>query len=117
MSITGLAARPGTEVDPMCSIDRARPESWPLLARRGAASPDYSQRPGVRSVAPPHRPSRPRRSWAGVGAVPSADLLQAAPLWPLDIPLMRTTIPIKTINRRSGYLSAAARALLILLTE
>jgi hypothetical protein len=46
-----------------------------------------------------------------------ADLLQAAPLWPLDIPLMRTTIPIKAIHRRNGYLSAAARALLILLTE
>jgi hypothetical protein len=35
----------------------------------------------------------------------------------LDIPSMRTTIPITAIHRRNGYVSAAAKSLLILLTE
>jgi hypothetical protein len=34
----------------------------------------------------------------------------------LDIPAMRTTIPITAIHRRTGYLSPAAKALLALLT-
>jgi hypothetical protein len=35
----------------------------------------------------------------------------------LDIPSMRTTIPITAIHRRNGYVSSAAKALLKLLTE
>jgi hypothetical protein len=34
----------------------------------------------------------------------------------LDVPAMRTTIPIVAVHRRNGYLSPAARALLALLT-
>jgi hypothetical protein len=35
----------------------------------------------------------------------------------LDIPPMRTTIPIVAIHRRNGYLSSAAKLLLALLTK
>jgi DNA-binding transcriptional LysR family regulator len=44
------------------------------------------------------------------------DELRRGALVALDIPLMRTTIPIVAVHRRNGYLSAAAKMLLTLLT-
>ena len=34
----------------------------------------------------------------------------------LDVPSMQTTIPITAVHRRNGYLSAASKALLAVLT-
>ena len=45
------------------------------------------------------------------------DELRQGTLVALDVPAMRTTIPITAIHRRNGYLSAAAKALLALLTR
>ena len=44
------------------------------------------------------------------------DELRQGVLVALDIPPMQTTIPITAVHRRNGYLSAAAKALLVLLT-
>jgi DNA-binding transcriptional LysR family regulator len=56
----------------------------------------------------------------GLALVPESSVrseLQQGSLVALDIPLMCTTIPITAIHRRNGYLSAAARTLLRLLTD
>jgi DNA-binding transcriptional LysR family regulator len=55
----------------------------------------------------------------GLALVPQSsvrDELRQNLLVALDIPLMQATIPITAIHRRNGYLSAAAKALLVLLT-
>jgi DNA-binding transcriptional LysR family regulator len=55
----------------------------------------------------------------GLALVPESsvrDELRQRLLVTLDIPAMRTTIPITALHRRNGYLSPAARALLGLLT-
>jgi DNA-binding transcriptional LysR family regulator len=55
----------------------------------------------------------------GLALVPESsvrDELRRATLVTLDIPAMRPMIPISAIHRRKGYLSAAAKALLALLT-
>jgi DNA-binding transcriptional LysR family regulator len=55
----------------------------------------------------------------GLALVPESSVreeLRRGALVALDIPLMRTTIPIVALHRRSGYLSAAAKMLLTLLT-
>ncbi len=55
----------------------------------------------------------------GLALVPESsvrDELRQGTLLVLDIPPMRTTIPITAIHRRNGYLSAAAKTLLALLT-
>lgn len=55
----------------------------------------------------------------GLALVPESsvrDELRQGALVRLDIPKMRTTIPISAIHRRNGYLSSAAKALLTLLT-
>ncbi|HUN44095.1 MAG TPA: LysR family transcriptional regulator [Acetobacteraceae bacterium] len=55
----------------------------------------------------------------GLALVPESsvrDELRHGALVALDIPLMQTTIPITAIHRRKGYLSAAAKLLLALLT-
>lgn len=56
----------------------------------------------------------------GLALVPESsvrDELRQGSLVKLDIPAMRTTIPITAIHRRNGYLSPAAKALLTLLTR
>jgi DNA-binding transcriptional LysR family regulator len=56
----------------------------------------------------------------GLALVPESsvrDELRQGALVALDIPSMRTTIPITAIHRRNGYLSSAAKALLSLLTR
>ena len=56
----------------------------------------------------------------GLALVPESsvrDELRQGTLVALDIPAMRTTIPITAIHRRNGYLSPAAKALLALLTR
>jgi DNA-binding transcriptional LysR family regulator len=56
----------------------------------------------------------------GLALVPESsvpDELRRGELMALDIPLMQTTIPITAIHRRNGYLSAAAKTLLALLTN
>jgi DNA-binding transcriptional LysR family regulator len=56
----------------------------------------------------------------GLALVPESsvrDELRRGALVVLDIPAMRTTIPITAIYRRNGYLSAAAKTLLALLTK
>ncbi|HEX4095350.1 MAG TPA: substrate-binding domain-containing protein, partial [Caulobacteraceae bacterium] len=56
----------------------------------------------------------------GLTLVPESsvrDELRQGTLVAFDIPSMRTTIPITAIHRRNGYLSAAAKTLLKLLTE
>lgn len=56
----------------------------------------------------------------GLALVPESsvrDELRQGALVALDVPAMRTTIPITAIHRRTGYLSPAARALLALLTR
>jgi DNA-binding transcriptional LysR family regulator len=56
----------------------------------------------------------------GLALVPESsvrDELRRGALVALDIPSMRTTIPITAIHRRNGYVSSAAKALLKLLTE
>jgi DNA-binding transcriptional LysR family regulator len=56
----------------------------------------------------------------GLALVPESSVryeLDQGALVALDIPSMRTTIPITAIHRRNGYLSSAAKALLKLLTE
>jgi len=56
----------------------------------------------------------------GLALVPESsvrDELHRGALVALDIPSMRTTIPIAAIHRRNGYLSSAAKALLSLLTR
>jgi DNA-binding transcriptional LysR family regulator len=45
------------------------------------------------------------------------DELRRGLLVTLDVPAMRTVIPIVAIHRRNGYLSPAAAALLALLTR
>jgi DNA-binding transcriptional LysR family regulator len=55
----------------------------------------------------------------GLALVPESsvrDELRQGALVALDIPAMRTSIPIAAIHRRNGYLSPAAMALLGLLT-
>jgi DNA-binding transcriptional LysR family regulator len=55
----------------------------------------------------------------GLALVPESsvrDELHQGALVALDIPSMQTTIPITAVHRRNGYLSAAAKALLALLT-
>jgi DNA-binding transcriptional LysR family regulator len=55
----------------------------------------------------------------GLALVPESsvrDELHQGSLVALDIPPMRTTMPITAIHRRTGYLSTAAKALLSLLT-
>jgi DNA-binding transcriptional LysR family regulator len=55
----------------------------------------------------------------GLALVPESSVrveLRQGSLVALDIPPMRTTIPITALYRRTGYLSAAAKALLSLLT-
>jgi DNA-binding transcriptional LysR family regulator len=55
----------------------------------------------------------------GLALVPESSVreeLRQGVLVALDIPLMQTTIPITAVYRRNGYLSAAAKALLALLT-
>ncbi|HXP77430.1 MAG TPA: LysR family transcriptional regulator [Stellaceae bacterium] len=55
----------------------------------------------------------------GLALVPESsvrDELRQGALVALDIPAMRTTIPISAVHRRNGYLSPAAKALLALLT-
>jgi hypothetical protein len=54
----------------------------------------------------------------GLALVPESsvrDELRQGTLVTLDVPPMRTTIPITAIHRRTGYLSAAAEALLAIL--
>ena len=56
----------------------------------------------------------------GLALVPESsvrDELRQGALVALDIPSIRTTIPITAIHRRNGYLSPAAKALLRILTE
>ena len=56
----------------------------------------------------------------GLALVPESsvrDELRQGALIALDIQAMRTSIPIAAIHRRNGYLSAAAKALLALLTH
>ena len=56
----------------------------------------------------------------GLALVPESsvrDELRQGSLVKLDVPAMRTTIPITAIHRRNGYLSPAARALLKILTR
>ena len=56
----------------------------------------------------------------GLALVPESsvrDELRQGALVALDIPAMRTTIPITALHRRNGYVSAAAKALLKLLTK
>lgn len=56
----------------------------------------------------------------GLALVPESsvrDELRQGALVALDVPAMRTTIPITAIHRRTGYLSPAAKALLALLTR
>jgi DNA-binding transcriptional LysR family regulator len=56
----------------------------------------------------------------GLALVPESsvrDELRQGTLVALNIPSMRTSIPIIAIHRRNGYLSAAAKTLLKLLTE
>ena len=56
----------------------------------------------------------------GLALVPESsvrDELRQGALVALDVPAMRTTIPIIAIHRRNGYLSPAAKALLALLTS
>lgn len=56
----------------------------------------------------------------GLALVPESsvrDELRQGALVGLDIPAMRTSIPITALHRRSGYLSPAAKALLALLTS
>jgi DNA-binding transcriptional LysR family regulator len=55
----------------------------------------------------------------GLALVPASsvrDELRRGQLVALDVPAMRTTIPIVAVHRRNGYLSPAATALLELLT-
>lgn len=55
----------------------------------------------------------------GLALVPESsvrDELRQGLLLALDVPAMRTTIPIIALHRRNGYLSPAAKALLALLT-
>jgi DNA-binding transcriptional LysR family regulator len=55
----------------------------------------------------------------GLALVPESsvrDELRQGVLVALDVPSMQTTIPITAVHRRNGYLSAAAKALLALLT-
>jgi DNA-binding transcriptional LysR family regulator len=55
----------------------------------------------------------------GLALVPESsvcDELRQGVLVALDVPTMRATIPITAIHRRNGYLTAAAKALLRLLT-
>ena len=56
----------------------------------------------------------------GLALVPESsvrDELREGTLVALDIPSMRTTIPITVIHRRNGYLSSVAKTLLRLLTR
>jgi DNA-binding transcriptional LysR family regulator len=56
----------------------------------------------------------------GLALVPESsvrDELRQGALLALDVPAMRTTIPITAIYRRAGYLSPAAKALLSSLTQ
>jgi DNA-binding transcriptional LysR family regulator len=56
----------------------------------------------------------------GLALVPESsvrDELRQGALVALDIPAMRTSIPITAIHRRTGYLSPAAKGLLALLTS
>ena len=56
----------------------------------------------------------------GLALVPESsvrDELKQGTLVVLDIPAMRTHIPITALHRRTGYLSPAAKALLALLTD
>ena len=56
----------------------------------------------------------------GLALVPESsvrDELRQGTLVALDIPAMRTTIPITALHRRNGYLSPAAQALLALLAR
>ena len=56
----------------------------------------------------------------GLALVPESsvrDELRRGVLVALDVPAMRTVIPIVAVHRRNGYLSPAARALLGLLTS
>src|SRR5215472_10908820 len=56
----------------------------------------------------------------GLALVPESsvrDELRRRVLVALDIPPMRTTIPIVAVHRRNGYLSSAAKLLLALLTK
>jgi DNA-binding transcriptional LysR family regulator len=56
----------------------------------------------------------------GLALVPESsvrDELKQGTLVVLDIPAMRTRIPITALHRRNGYLSPAAKALLALLTD
>jgi DNA-binding transcriptional LysR family regulator len=56
----------------------------------------------------------------GLALVPESsvrDELRQGALVSLDIPSIRTTIPITAIHRRNGYLSPAAKALLKILTK
>ena len=56
----------------------------------------------------------------GLALVPESSVhneLRQGVLVALDIPPMQTTIPITAIHRRNGYLSAAAKELLALLTK
>jgi DNA-binding transcriptional LysR family regulator len=56
----------------------------------------------------------------GLALVPESsvrDELRHGVLIALEVPMMRTRIPITAVHRRNGYLNAAARALLSLLTE
>jgi len=55
----------------------------------------------------------------GLALVPESSVreeLRQGVLVALDIPAMQTTVPITAIHRRNGYLSAAAKGLLVLLT-
>ncbi len=56
----------------------------------------------------------------GLALVPESsvrDELRRGVLVALDVPAMRTVIPIVAVHRRNGYLSPAAQALLGLLTS
>jgi DNA-binding transcriptional LysR family regulator len=56
----------------------------------------------------------------GLALVPESsvrDELRQGTLVALDVPAMRTTIPITALHRRNGYLSPAATTLLALLTR
>jgi DNA-binding transcriptional LysR family regulator len=56
----------------------------------------------------------------GLALVPESsvrDELRQGVLVALDVPAMRTSIPITALHRRAGYLSPAAKALLALLTQ
>ena len=84
------------------------------LVRAGLADPDITLIDSLTAQ------KRLAQAGFGLALVPESsvrDELRHGTLVSLDIPGMRTAIPITAIHRRNGYLSSAARMLLSLLTS